>query len=970
MKKQSFLKLLAGLLAIITLITTLAACGMLVQPAEDGKGAAAPIVNADDLANDAENDIGAPDGEPYDESEYLILGERGVTTFTTVFGARAYNLTKAETVLFKEYVTEVSEATMPLVEDGSRRSQQEFFVGVVGRMGRQDMEAFAAPYELGLDDYVIKVENGSLIVACGSKEASVMALAFLQRRLLYVDEVNQMVAVRKDLHYVMRYDYQADKDGTGLKRVDLNSMRENELLFTLNSGSEHDVPLRLTNIGDGGWRIQTKYNMAKDFVDLGAAQLLATTLGETVTDNAQPLTYWNDGKNVIAKAPDGTYAVLNLESFSIKFCDAEGNLTRTLNEINHAIKGKTNTLHLNISFTLNDTEAIYGTGERFDSVNQRGKQVIVQGGNVSDVVNNSYVAIPLFSSSRGSGIFMNNNGYMVADIGATNYNALDIELSSGHIDCYVYVTDQITDVIDHYSKLTGYASMPEDWVSGMLVCRYDGEVDTYEAATELIAKIESYGMSWTGLLIDGWDISDFKKHDELKLICDYVHSLGKKVICNVAVGYLPDPDQLPEEFAIDEDDLEGFILGWTFDYCYTMFDSGDWKTSSINTTTTQNIPLIAEAGDMLAAPIFINAPATASNPATCNPFVTKVETGDRLSGDDDVLYETRTYIDITNPVAVEWFFGTYWDYLVNEIGLDGAKIDGANTLPDTLGTLNFYDETVPSGGARAWYSTYFASLLNDTLSQKPDSGVCFTRGGGIGSQRNSYISGGVQSRTINRLERQVKGLLSAGLSGLPFVSYDIGGSFYKNDVVLDIEKEAKIFLRAAQFSIFTGCMQTVDGEVRSAFDFAEENPELAYVTQLYKIYTRMHTALSPYIEEYSKEASETGMPLARHLVLAYQNDKNVYEIDNEYLFGDAFLVAPELYCKDSREVYLPEGKWKNLLTNEEYTVGPEGKVITCENISMAEIPVFYNMNTTSKTASDVLPELQALIAAAHEIQIP
>ncbi len=966
MKKQSFLKLFAGLLAIVMLITTLVACGVTAPLARGGEDLDAPVANSDNLANQT----AAQDGVAYDESEYLVLGERGLTTFSVVFGAKAYNLTKSETVLFQEYIEEVSGATVPLVEDGSRISQHEVFVGIVGKMGRDDMETFAAQYELGLDDYVIKVENGSLIVACGSKEASAMALAFLKKRLLYVDEVNETIAVRKDLHYVMRYGYQIDDDGIGLTRVELNSMRENELLFTINPGSEHDVPVRITNIGEGGWRIQTKYNMATDFVELGAAQLLATTLGETVTDDAQPLLYWNDGKTVIAKAPDGTYVILDLTSFSLKFCDADGNLTRTVTELNHSFVGDSDILDLHVNFSLNDTEAIFGTGERFDSVNQRGKQVVIQGGNISDAVDNSYVAIPLFSSSRGSGIFMNNNGYMVADIGATNHNELGIELSSGHLDCYVYVTDQVTDVINHYSKVTGYASMPEEWVSGMLVCRYDAQLDTYEAVTELIAKIEAYGITWTGLLIDDWDISDFNKHDELKQVCDYVHSLGKKVICNVAVGYLPDTDSLPEEFAIDEDDLDGFMLGWTFSYYYTSYSYGAWENSPLTSTTTQNIPLLADANDMLNPPVFIAAPAVTKDPATCNPFMTKVETNDRNESSDDVLYETRTYIDITNPVAVEWFFGTYWDYLVNEVGLDGAKIDGGNTLPDTLGTLHFYDETTPSGGARAWYSTTFASLLNETLSKKPDSGICFTRGGGIGSQRNSYILGGEQSRTINRLERQVKGLLSAGLSGLPFVSYDIGGSFYKNDDVLDIDKEADIFLRAAQFSIFTGTMQTVDGEVRGAFDFAEEDPDFAYVTELYKLYSRMHTALTPYIEEYSKVACETGMPLARHLVLAYQNDTNVYNIDDEYLFGDAFLVAPELYCKDSREVYLPEGKWKNLLTNEEYTVGPEGMTITCENISMAEIPVFYNMNTTSQTASAVLAEMTDLLAAIRAIQLP
>ncbi len=959
MKKQSFLRLFAVLLVILMLLPTLAACGG----------------ETDTTAAPDNNNTNTPGGQkpgdeqpPLDKGQYVILGEKGVSEFSVVYSETAVNLTKAETVLLKEYFTEVSDAVMEVVTDSSVYSNKEVHVGVVGSMGRPELEEFAAQYELGLDDYVIKMEGEDLILACGSKEASVAAIAFLKKRLLYIDEDEKIVAVPADLHYVMRYDAKADRKG--LQKVEVGEMAEDAFYFTVNPHSENDVPLRLTYNGEGGWRLQSKFNMARGFETLGAAQLLATTLGETIVEPLEKLSYYQDGDNIIAQAPDKSFVVLNTKKFSIKFCDSEGNLVRILNEVNHAIKGKTNTLHLTINFSLDDTEMIFGTGERFDSINQRGKTVTVQSGDVSDNLENSYVAIPLFVSSKGSGVFINNNGYMLADIGVKDYNELAVTMTSGNIDCYVYVTNQIADVIDNYSAVSGYAAPPANWTTGLLVSRYNAEVDTYASVVELIKKTEAHSISWTGIVIDGWDISDFEKHEELKKVCDYVHSLGKKVICNVSVGYMPNPETLPEAFALSEEELDGFMLGWTFEYYYTEIRSNGYFNSDLKTTTTQNIPLLSKAGDMIEIPIFVNAPVTTKNPATCNPFVTKIETGEKSDPSDDVLYATRTYIDITNPVAVEWFFGTYWNYLVNEIGVDGAKIDGANTLPDAAGELNFYDSTIPGGGARNWYSTYFAALIFDEIAKKEDSGVCFTRGGGIGSQRNGYIWGGEQSRTVNRLERQIKGLISAGLSGLPFVTYDIGGSFYKNDDVLDIEKEAPIFLRAAQFAMFTSAMQIVDGEVRGPFDFEEEDPEYAYVTELYRLYVRLHTALSPYIDEYSAEACETGMPLARHLILAYQNDKNVYGIEDEYLFGDAFLVAPELYGKSSREVYLPEGTWKNLFTGETYVVGAEGQTILCEDITMAQIPVYYKMDNTSETAGEILPVIEALIADINNVVIP
>lgn len=950
------------------IIPTLAACGSEVETTT------APTTNnnntpgTDDNNNqeEAETPI-ISDKEKFLE-DYVYLAERGITEYSVVHAEDAYNFTKSESLALTQDMLLWTDAEVPLVEQSvTPLTQKEIFVGVVGKMGRPDMEEFAAKYELGLDDYVIKYVDGDLIIAAGSKEASMNAMIYLKRRVLLIDEKNRFVAIPKNLEYVMRADMKYGSGG--LKRVEVDAMNETELLFTVNPHSEKDVPCRLTYSGNGGWRIQTKYNMSDEFEDIGAAQLLAVAAGDKPNVNAEKLKYWEQEGQIIAQAPDGTFIVLNTEKFALQFCKADSTLVRTITKINHTITVKTGLLELLINFDLDNTEAIYGTGERFNSVNQRGKRVIIQSGDVSNDVTNAYVAVPLFASSRGNGILINNNGYMTADIGVTKTKELAVVLSSGNIDCYVFVNDTVNEVLDNYGAISGYAEMPQNWAYGLLVCRYDKTVNTLDAVKEIIAKTDAYDIAWTGILIDGWDVSAFGHHKQLKEVCDLVHSMGKKVICNMNVGLIPSGG-LSEEFALTKEEEESFLLTWTFRYYFSKGDLTNWSTSNLQTNTTANIPIIPVAGSLEDYPIFVATPSTdKENPFLSHPFNTKVDGGDRDDPSDDITYTTRTYLDITNPAVVSWFFGDYWDYLVNEIGLDGAKVDGSGILPDSLGTLNFYDESFPSGGARAWYPAYFTTLLNDVLQAKPDSGVCFVRGGGIGAQRNGYIWGGEQSRTINRLERQIKGILSAGLSGMPFVTYDIGGSFYKHGAEMDIADEAAIVLRAAQFATFTAAMQTTDTDVRGIFDFEEEDPNYAYVTEIYSAYTRIHAALQPYITEYATEATTNGMPLARHLVLAFGKDVNVYNIEDQYMFGDAFLVAPELYGEESREVYLPEGKWKNLLTGEEITVGAEGKTVTCD-VTLAQIPVFYNMNTTSKTAGSILPTIEDYLGDLASVVIP
>jgi len=65
------------------------------------------------------------------------------------------------------------------------------------------------------------------------------------------------------------------------------------------------------------------------------------------------------------------------------------------------------------------------------------------------------------------------------------------------------------------------------------------------------------------------------------------------------------------------------------------------------------------------------------------------------------------------------------------------------------------------------------------------------------------------------------------------------------------------------------------------------------------------------------------MPIMRPLFLAYPDDRATHALDDQFLFGDAFLVAPVLKPgATGRSVYLPEGTWFDFWTGERHQ-GPE-----------------------------------------------
>ena len=78
----------------------------------------------------------------------------------------------------------------------------------------------------------------------------------------------------------------------------------------------------------------------------------------------------------------------------------------------------------------------------------------------------------------------------------------------------------------------------------------------------------------------------------------------------------------------------------------------------------------------------------------------------------------------------------------------------------------------------------------------------------------------------------------------------------------------------------------------------------------------MRYTLIPYIVEQSRKAIASGAPLLQALIFHHPEDKLCWHIDDEYYFGNDFLVAPVMNSENRRDVYLPEGKWVNFFTGE------------------------------------------------------
>lgn len=109
--------------------------------------------------------------------------------------------------------------------------------------------------------------------------------------------------------------------------------------------------------------------------------------------------------------------------------------------------------------------------------------------------------------------------------------------------------------------------------------------------------------------------------------------------------------------------------------------------------------------------------------------------------------------------------------------------------------------------------------------------------------------------------------------------------------------------------------------------------------------------LAPYVFSQLNTSDVDGV-LMKPLAYEYPADPNTYDLWNEYLFGNSFLVAPVTKPGEpTRSIYLPKGTWYDWYAPTYSYVG--GKRYTCV-LSPDHIPVFVRQNAIFVTGENWL----------------
>ncbi|AAY80507.1 alpha-glucosidase MalA [Sulfolobus acidocaldarius] len=300
-----------------------------------------------------------------------------------------------------------------------------------------------------------------------------------------------------------------------------------------------------------------------------------------------------------------------------------------------------------------------------------------------------------------------------------------------------------------------------------------------------------------------------------------------------------------------------------------------------------------------------------------NYHVFKDGLGNYVENEDGTIYADilwpglSVFPDFLNSKTREWWRNLVEKW-VKENNIDGIWLD--MNEPSPLNKKPFNPRAIHrlDDNSQVYHeSVHNLYSLFQAMATKPSVDFVLSRAGYSGIQRYAAIWTGDNTTSWSDLTLQLALTLGLSISGVPYVGCDLGGFIGRTTDYLLLYRYFQI---ALFFPIFRNHKDKggSDQEIYSIPDYWKEK---------IKRVIKMRYQFLPYLNALARESSKTGHPIIRPLAYHYFRDENAFKINDQYMVGEYLLYAPQINKEGKRLIYLPEGKWLNWWTDEEY----EGK---------------------------------------------
>lgn len=528
--------------------------------------------------------------------------------------------------------------------------------------------------------------------------------------------------------------------------------------------------------------------------------------------------------------------------------------------------------HTRLHLEWDENEALYGLGQHEEGhCSLRGQIVYLHQANRK-------IAIPMLISTKGYGILIDTYSPMIFSdtaFGSYLYTEADSEM-----DYYFINGGSMDGTVRKYRMLTGKAALLPKWAYG-----YIQSQECYETQEEILDTAEAYrrkGIGLDGIVMDwcSWEGDQW----------------GQKTF---------DSSRFPEPKSMTEKLHEAHV----------HFMLSIWPHMG---EETDNYREFKEKGLLLPGSSIYDALSAEGRTL----YWEQIKKGLLGSGVD------AWWCDSSEPFTPEW---------------------GHMEKPEPGRMYEEYCQEaqlhLPAERMNAYGLYHAQGIYEGQRSAVKEKRVMnLTRSAYTGQQRyGTVLWSGDIAASWDTLRRQIAAGLHFCASGLPFWTVDIGAFFVKRGIQWFWKGDypegtedlgyRELFVRWYQWGCFLPVFRGHGTDFRrELWHFA--NGEIPFYDALLDT-NRLRYEWMPYIYSLAGECWLEDGSMMKLLAFEYPEDHTVWEITDQYLFGDQVMVCPVLepmyYGKDSRpltgiprtrRVYLPEGNgWYDYWSNEYHEGG-------------------------------------------------
>ena len=487
--------------------------------------------------------------------------------------------------------------------------------------------------------------------------------------------------------------------------------------------------------------------------------------------------------------------------------------------------------------------SFYGAGERGYNFNLAGDTLVVYnrqnyGYTRTDPrIRQMNITMPLFISSNGYAILFDD--YAAAEIVMKDPIVYSTESPRPVAYYFINGAGSLEGVVKQMSALTGRQGLPPFWAMGYITSKYGYRT---EAETRgVIDTLKTAGYPVDGVVLD-------------------LYWYGKEQ----DMGRLSwDPEQWPDHKAM----------------------LSDLKKKGVNT-------------------VIISQPYVLRNSRGIDNYNELAEKGLFVTDSVGKPHEVVIWVgeggmfDVSNPATRQWLRNRYKQLTDEGVGGWWGDLGEPEVHPET----GFHANGLKARQYHNKYGNDWSSIIAELYAEEyPETRLMtLMRGGTTGLQRYNVFPWSTDvSRSWGGLQPQVMIMLNSGLSGLGYMSHDVGGFAIDEKNPVDPE----LYVRWLQLGLFTPVLRTHAQAEAEPYKYPAQQ-------HIIKPLIEARYRWLPYNYTLAYENASQGLPLVRPLNFYTPGSTFGDTIEDEYLWGRDVLVAPVLQQgATKRSITFPEGRW-------------------------------------------------------------